>query len=383
MTGALLGLLALHDRLLTRPRAGGEFYSTHVGSLVLISTLGFYALGKLGQIAFVRPRHVLDRRPSQYLGVDGGRTEIVMGLPKLTIENIWILVYGLGACFFVITYCMLGIEPVCLNCMGISLGALCLDELVFPRRELNRIYKAVRVAAFLAGITSLVLVFVDHFQYILDRYLSSSDWPAAITGLGMPFLSQLLMLCMRDYRKYTVGGVLEMCEFGFPFAVIISVCLLSSAEGERRQTSAEFMYSSLVNETMEWYHNLTVPEADHSVTKWGIFLGLAPLLLAPSVVLYVACALDGTAVDSLLCISLVVSIEYSTSAAPTVIHIYACLCSLVGMLLRVCSEYSPRDLPAFTQQDEMQLTSKAIRKPREAQFNEAETECLAVEAGSV
>lgn len=383
MTGALLGLLALHDRLLGPPRSDAEFYSAHVGSLVLLSTLGFYALCKLGQLAFVRPRHILDSRGSQYLHMEGGRTEIVMGLPKLTIENIWILVYGLGATFFVVAYCFLGIEPVCMNCMGIGLAGLCLDELISPRHEMNRVYKVVRMAALLAGITSLILTFAEHFPYLMQHYIGSSNWPAAIAGVGMPFLSQFLMLCVRDYRKYTVGGVLEMCEFGFPFAVIISVCMLSTAEGERRQTSAEISYNALVNETMEWYLNLTVPEADHSVTRWGIFLGLAPLLLAPNVILYVACVLDGTAIDSLLCIGMAVSIEYCTRAEPTVIHIYASLCSLAGMILRVCSEYTPHQLPPFTQQDKTHLTERVIRKGHGPSCNDSETESLAAETGQV
>lgn len=377
MTGALLGLLALHDRLLSSQQSGGEVYSAHVGSMILMSMVVFYGLCKLGQAASSRPRHILDRKPAHYLNVDGGRTEIVQGVPKLTIENIWILVYGLGAVFFIVTYCFLGIEPVCMTCMGIALSVLCMDELVNPRREMHKLYKVVRIGAFLSGTISLVLVFVEHFPDTFKRYVGSANWPAAFTGIGMPFLSQLLMLCVRDQRRYTLGGVLEMCEFGLSFAVIISVCLLYSAEGERRQAFAELSYHYLENETVEWFHNLTIPDADHSMTKWGIFLGLAPLLLAPTIILYVACVVDGTAVDSLLCISLVVSIEYSTKTQPTVIHIYASVCALMGMLLRVCSEYMPQPLASFTQQDGLHLTNQAIQKARETALHQSETESLA------
>ena len=56
---------------------------------------------------------------------------------RLTIHNVWVLVYGLGFVFFITGYCFLGLQPVCLTFIGLAVGVLSVDELLCPRRELH------------------------------------------------------------------------------------------------------------------------------------------------------------------------------------------------------------------------------------------------------
>ena len=362
MTGALMGLVAVHDNLLGSRPGATDLTAAYLCSLVYLSVLVYYILGKLGMLAAMGPARVA--RPSPYHNMDG-KTEIVMGTPKLTIENVWILVYGLGGIFFVVSYTFLGVEPVCLTCMGLGLGVLCADELVSPRREMNKLYTVVRTGAFLCGTISVCLIFVDTFRSMAARFFTTSNWIAAAACVGLPFIAQFLMLCVRDYRTYTVGGVLEMGEFGLPFAVILSLCVLWTAEGQRQQASAEPSYAVFLNETVQWYHNLTHQGNDENTTRWIIYLALAPLLLVPSLVLYLACILEGFAIDPLLCVSLALSLEYGTRVGPTVLNIYATLCALVGMLLRILGEYELKERPIFTgQQESTALPSVVFRKKR-------------------
>lgn len=360
MAGALLSLVALHDGLLGR--ATGGFHSAYVGSLVLMCTLGYYVLAKIGQAALGPPRR-RGGRTGVYMDMQQqNKTAIVTGVPKLTIENVWILVYGLGAVVFVMAYTCLGVEPVSLTCMGVGMGLLCMDELIHPRREMLAVYVAVRIGALLSGLIGLCLVFVESFGEMVSRFLSTSDWPAAIGGIGLPFLSQFLMLCVRDYRKYTVGGVIEMCEFGLPFAVILGGCLLWTAEAERRH-GQEASYELLLNETMEWYRNLTRDSAQDPVAGWAAYLSLVPFLLAPVIVLYVACVLDGCAVDPLLAVSLAASVQCTVRKGASVINIYALLCSCAGVVVRVGSELNLGKGQAFNgQEDSRQIPSRVLRQ---------------------
>ena len=361
MAGSLLSLVALHDGLLGR--ATGGFNSAYVGSLVLMCTLGYYVVAKIGQAA-LGPQRRTGGRTGVYMDMQQqNKTAIVTGVPKLTIENVWILVYGLGAVVFVMAYTCLGVEPVSLTCMGIGMGLLCMDELVHPKREMLAVYVAVRIGALLSGLTSLCLIFVEGFGEMVSRFLSTSDWPAAIGGVGLPFLSQFLMLCVRDYRKYTVGGVIEMCEFGLPFAVILGGCLLWTAEAERRHGDEGASYELLLNETMEWYRNLTRDSAQDPVAGWAAYLSLVPFLLAPVLVLYVACVLEGCAVDPLLAVSLAAAIQYTVREGPSVLNIYALLCSCVGLLLRVGSELNIKKVDRFNGQEaSRQIPSRVLRE---------------------
>jgi hypothetical protein len=362
--GSLLSMVAMHDTLLGR--AVGQLNSAYLGSLVVICTLGYYVLGKIGQAAAGNPlqgRHGT-RSPAVYMDMQQqGKTAIVTGVPKLTIENVWILVYGLGAVVFIMSYTCLGVQPISLTCMGVGMGVLGADELIHPRREMLAVHAAVRIGALLSGLTALCLVFVESFGEMIVRFLSSGNWPAAVGGIGLPFLSQFGMLCVRDYRRYTVGGVIEMCEFGLPFAVILSCCLLWTAEASRRQAGEEASYALLYNETMSWYRNLTVDRAQDPVASWAVYLSLVPLLLAPTLVLYVACILEGCAVDPLLGVSLAVAIQYTIWAGPSVLNIYALLCSCVGVVLRTCSELQLAGGGHYNAQaDSPQIPSAVLRE---------------------
>jgi len=363
MTGAILAMLAMHDTLLGR--SSEAFTSGYLGSLVLVCTLGYYVLAKIGQATVGAPgRAGRVRRAGVYMDMQDNKTAIVTGVPKLTIENVWILVYGLGAVIFVMAYTLLGIEPVSLTCMGVAMGVLCIDELAHPRREMVAMHVAVRIGATLSGLISLCLVFVDSFGDLVHRFLSSDNWPAAIGGVALPFLSQFIMLCVRDYRKYTVGGVIEMCEFGLPFAVILSCCLLWTAESERRHAGQDATYDLLFNETFQWYQNLTRDRAHDPVASWAVYLCIVPLLLMPSLVLYVACVLDGCAVDPLLAVSMAVSVQYAISAGPSALNIYSIMCSSAGLILRVGSEFRPNGSDAFNaaSKESIQIPNQALRR---------------------
>lgn len=361
MTGGMTGLLALHDVMLVNTIHNEEFYSLYVISVLALSCLIYYVLCKLLQLA-MRPTVVIVRpsMASQYLNIrPAASTELVMGLPKLTIENVWILVYGLGTVYFVTGYSMLGLEPTSLACVGLSMGVLCMDELAYPRLEMSKAYLSLRVAVLLTVFAGLVLVCSDMILYVISRYFTSMDPSQLFFGVGMPFLSQFLMLLVRDHRKYTLGSVLEVCEFGFPFTVILSVAILGAAEGQRQVTST---YAQVYNATMSWYLNVTSREQADSVGSVLAFYGLAPVLVAPAIIIYTECILDGNAIDALLSVSMALSIGHCTRVSSSTLSVYALICNSVAIIGRAIGEYHPMLGNSFMQEPSTQLSERAIRE---------------------
>ena len=101
-----------------------------------------------------------------------------MGLPRLTIENVWILVLELGTVYFVTGYSMLGLEPTSLACVGLSMGVLCqcTDELAYPRIEMAKAYLSLCISILLIVLAGLVLI-------CMDKLLDFISLPASLTAL--------------------------------------------------------------------------------------------------------------------------------------------------------------------------------------------------------
>ena len=101
-------------------------------------------------------------------------------------------------------------------------------------------------------------------------------------------------------------------------------------------------YGSLFNQS--WYGPSNFP-AQNVIRMDGPFLlfyGVAPLLLGPTIVCYVSCAMNGTAIDPLLSIGMALCIQ-KLMRIPTdpfsALGIYGMICCVAAQLARVLCEY--------------------------------------------
>lgn len=313
---------------------------------------------------------------------------------RLTIRNVWVLVYGLGFVFFITSYCFLALQPVCLTFIGLAIAVLSLDELLTPQRELTNGYTAVRFLAFCAAVLSLVLVSVPLLDSVVAWYVESVDIYSIIFGLVFPFCSQFILLVIRDHRRYTLGTVVEVCEFGFPFTAFLALFHLCVAYGQRYQSDSDAlsayrlsgspghgdqgvlnltdtMASYLNFENLYRFNDTMVRNAVSTDGPSLLFYALTPLIMIPAVVCYMACALDGCAIDPLLSLVFVLDIQHLWIASPPSAFIIASVtvCS-IGIVVRVMSEYNP----SFTQNPLFTLQTDSTQLPHSVAWSRSDTE---------
>lgn len=426
MTGALLCLFELY-RMTIGAAVGGVFppvsvfHTVHAHCILILVSLAYYCVCKLcllliatqgspgGQrvrqpappakefiITDISSRYRANAVSVSGRGVDdlGGDQNWHSNLAeaRLTIRNVWVLVYGLGFVFFITGYCFLGVHPVCLTFIGFAVGVLSVDELLCPRREMPVWYITVRFIVLLAALVSLGLVSAPILEQMLDTYVESLDIYSMVFGMLFPFCSQFIIIIIRDSHRYTLGTVIEVCEFGFPFAAFLGVFHLCVAYGQRFQSDADavsvleaYQNSAGDNQTVmfldyiNWNHlNQTAIRA--VIETDGPFLTfycVAPLLMIPAVVCYVASALEGSAIDPLLSLTLALCVEHVSPSSPTAI-IATVLCSLCTAL-RVMCEYRPPLLQGGShslQEESTQLPHRVVWTRPTMDDCEAETQEL-------
>ena len=379
MAGSPLAIFELFKATLEKKEQRPTvFDSVHTHCVLILVTLSYYCITKFFMLS-CKSRHAppakgrenLRDRGEVYLGVHpyAGRhqglegteekiTPMVQGLPRLTIRNVWVLVYGLGFVFFVTGYCMLGLHRVCLACIALAMGVLAIEELVCPRVRHPPIYTSMRVACLLTGVVALILVGGEAMNDELLTYVRTVDLYSILFGLCLPFVSQFLMATVRDFRHYALGSIIEVCEFGFPFAAFLGIFHLGVAYGQRFQLTSEvvpppFEYGTLFNESLDyyyWYHkNLSAQSMLRTDGPVILFFGITPLLIVPSVVCYVSCVLQGSSIDPLLSLGLALCIQHliqgpSAGGSPSTLAIYGAACCGVACILRIVCEYRV-DLP--------------------------------------
>lgn len=345
MSSCVIGAFLLHRFTLANGQGVTVFEAVYANCIVTFVLLAYYCIIKFFVGACCperrKPRNQVMLIPRSPDGLFYGElqprtTEVIWGVPRLTLQNVWILVYGVGFILFIGGYCMLGLHPLCLTCFGFAVGVLSVDELVSPRVTYSKLYASARVASLLATLVSLVLVTAELMNQMLLEFVETLDLYALTFGLCLPFLGQFLMVAVRESRHYTLGSVVEVCEFGLPFAVFLSVFHLSVAYGQQFQLDNRDHHGAPGREGLATF--LSVFRTD---TPFVLFFTVTPLLVAPSLLCYVTCALDGSAIDTLIAVTLALCVHFLLDGPSSVLGIYGTVCCGFAFFIRVTAEYSP------------------------------------------
>ena len=372
MTAALLGIAQLYRATLSSSSPPTVFDTVYAQCIVILVSLAYYCVAKFCLAACFpakrRPRRVsLVPRDADGNYLDMQLTsvvELVRGAPKLTIANVWILVYGVGFILFVVGYCVLALNPLCLACLGLGMSTLAIDELVCPRHIMSKLYSSARSAALLASLVSLGLVSSELFNEELLAFASALDLYSLGFGICLPIVAQFLMVAVRDCRRYSPGPAVGGGGFGLAFKAFRGVFHPRGAYGQRFQQ----VHAGGEEQAQRWYDRL----AARMDGPFLLFHTLAPLLVCPYLVAYVACVLEGTAVDPFLAATLSLCVHYVLEEPASALGIYGTLCCGVAIVVRVLSEYTPRLRDWRLQAEDAQLSQQVVwerdaRRAREAE----------------
>lgn len=383
----LLGVGFLYRLLLGSDVQPTVFDTVYAQCIVTLVWLAYYCCFKCLMAACYPPKPRPRRVSLVPRDVEGNyvdmqlttATQVIKGNPRLNIQNVWVFVYGVGFVLFIAGYCVLGLHPLCLGSFGSGLGVLALDELVCPRHTLSKLYASLRTGVLLCCNVSIGLLCMDLFQSEFKEFASTLDVYALIFGLALPLLSHFLMIAVRDSRRFSLGSVAELCEFGLPFTVFLGVFHLCVAYGQRYQLgrdSAVIGYElDIFNQT--WSHaSLTT----HVRTDgpFVLFYALAPLLVGPCVLGYVSCVMEGSSIDPMLAVSLSLCVHFLVDRHVSTLGIYGVVCCVVGIVLRVTGEFSPQ-LQPHPQSGPSQLDEQVVweRHARRVEVAEELTRDLA------
>lgn len=388
MTTALLSVFGIYRATIASSAPViSVFQTVYSQCILIIVSLFYYGVAKICHLLLYPGRHRVIVRPtvdlpsSSEFNPDAPTRRTVLGppivmnhaVPRLTISNVWILVYGLGFVFFITGYCFLGLHPICLAFTGLSIAVLSVDELICPRSKLARGYIIMRLVTLLLTLIALVLVSADLLDSMVIKYVTTLDLYSICFGLVFPFVSQFILVIVRDNRRYTLGTVIEVCEFGFPFAVFLAIFHLCVAYGQRFQSGDDALSAyKVVNSTsldmQLWYHYNdrlfnTVVETN---SPFLIFYSITPFFMVPALICYMACVLDGCALDPLISLTFSLCVEHlatrPTDGGSSSLGIGGIVLSSFAVILRVLSEYRVKlaHLPYTTQAESMQLTHNIV-----------------------
>lgn len=375
---SFLGTFALYQWTLASRERITVFQTVYTHCILVLMILGYYCVGKFLFLS-CRSTKLAARRAAAPLHRVSPLEDMVAKVPRFTIQNVWILVYGLGFVFFITGYCFLGLHPVCLACAGLGIGVLSVDELVCPRNRLSITYIGMRASSLFGVLVALALVSADLFEAEVTEYITTLDLYSLFFGMGLPFAAQFVMIIVRDNGHRNLGTVLEVCEFGFPFATFLGIFHLSVAYGQRFQLHfdlADGGYSKNQTRGADSWDPANISFANLFFVPNGpslVFYFLGPFCLIPGIICYMTCILDGTAVDPLLSLTLALCTEHLVFHPASSMGITGLIFCVISYVIRIACEYDmpfkPR--PGF-QMESSQLPSYVVWGRDRQRVREAE-----------
>lgn len=160
----------------------------------------------------------------EYSNLTKGETDIVAGRPRLLMQDVWVLVYGVGLCFYVIAYVSTCMDLLSMQFFAYGLLMVIVQEIATTGMSFcapeNVLY------AMSAGICTIGMV----VKGLQDDYLhftapvKEQNLLIIMYGVCLPYTLFIFMLGVKGNKKYMIGNMYDLCEFGFPFAIILSVC---------------------------------------------------------------------------------------------------------------------------------------------------------------
>lgn len=309
---ALGGVTCLFDQIYGEPEEFTlEGYNTTLkkASVTVAGIFLYYIL--CTSVCMCLPRRFRVRRNpvshGDYRDTSMDTADLIGGAPRLTMNNIWVMVYGLGAFLFIFCAVFAGGQPVTMYSFTLGLILACFQELASSNWHADPVRHGVYTVITLFVSISVLLVLIDSGESI-----ASKDVTIVAGGVIIPILSPVVLFGIKYKPVYSLGSVAEMCEFALPFMCIVAG-VISLVDGP---------YEIRIEQT-------TITAAI-----------LAPLLMVPAMFVLISAALENRILDPLIVVALILSVKHLLANVENSMA----LCSLILVTVAMTSRlYSCED----------------------------------------
>lgn len=250
---------------------------------------------------------------------------------RLTIENMWCVVYGLGSMFFIAFYSLAGQHPLPVYSFSLGVVCLCIDYLSDPWLEFQIRQKAWESVAILLCLTQILLLLsAGVLDKTIDIDLANITIPWLVASVIGPFLSPIVILIVRNNDGLRIADTNELCEFAIPYMVMLACIFLFS------HTSCEHPMDSVFN----------VTSLQTEVVRSLPVIALSPLLGTPALILITTAVMKGHPVDPLISLSILMSCRQALQQGlNTPIDVGAVICTVLAGVARIASVPTASNAP--------------------------------------
>ena len=242
---------------------------------------------------------------------------------RLTIENMWCVVYGLGSMFFIAFYSLAGQHPLPVYSFSLGVVCLCIDYLSDPWLEFQIRQKAWESVAILLCLTQILLLLSSGvLDKTIDIDLSTLTLPWLVASVIGPFVSPIVILIVRNNEGLRIADTNELCEFAIPYMFMLATIFLFSHASCEHRIDVTFNVTTLQTEVVQ---SLPV-------------IALSPLLGTPALILITTAVMKGHPLDPLISLSVLMSCRQTLQQGlNTPIDVGAMVCTVLAAAARIAS----------------------------------------------
>lgn len=280
-----------------------------------------------------------DHGNSDYNDIQIPDPTITYGRPRLYMKDVWLLVYGVGFSYYVMSYVMVCRNLLCSQSYTLGLFFLVLVEIDrhgwSPR---NMIYCG---AALLVLLGTLLKGSEYGYVYIFNMF-ETRDIISFVYSVSFPLLSSFVIVFIDTNKKYTFGGIYELCELGFPFAFI----------------SASWPLISFYNYSITKQDTFSFDFKHLCVTA---FVGPVPLLII--IVFVIEAMLKSHIIDVLISFSIASSVFELVQDSTNPMSLVSIVLSVAAFVIRMSlltKWIPPGNNPLHIQRNEIILNSSDV-----------------------
>ena len=378
MTSVLMCGLMLLFKYVDRARSKTLYHTVHLSGLTVVSAFGYYMLFELLR-ALAPPSWGLARRgdgraysamnaQSEQPLLPEKQAEQIEGQEaderapeaapqeaciRLDMRNIWGLVYGLGCVFFVGAYCLSGQQLACSYFFALGLSCVCFQEILLPVGDSEFAVRQRMLEALAVLMSFLSTVLVGVIWRNQDKW--GKDWAdvtfsSVLTGAIMPFVAPLILGTLKTPTGYCVGGMMELCEFGFPFMFILGFVYIGVVDGQNMHITMFMrlnnMKNNMIGNQTTMFFNATDSWGWSDFGDMALIAGCAPLLFIPCLVFITTAVMRDHSSDPLVSISLItaggLALDQGMAALHAPLTVAALVLAKMSLIIRfVSTSYDP------------------------------------------